>query len=69
MSDAIGKATATSTPTEAVHDLLRQIAEENNLEVLNQLDAVPARTETIATPEQQAIAAQNRRLAELRHGQ
>ena len=69
MSDAIGQATATSTPAEAVQDLLRQIANENNLDIAAQLDAVPAMTHTITTAEQQAVAAQNRRLAELRHGQ
>lgn len=69
MSDAIGQATATSTPTEAVQDLLRQIANENNLDIAAQLDTVPVVKETIVTPEQQAVAAQTRTLAKLRHGQ
>lgn len=69
MSDAIGQATATSTPTEAVQDLLRQIANENNLDIAAQLDTVPVVKDRIITPEQQAVAAQKRRLDELRHAQ
>ena len=67
MSDAINQATATSTPTQAVHDLLRQIADENNLDVRSQLDAIPTVQQSIATPAQKDAAAQSNRLAALRH--
>jgi len=67
MSNAMNEAMATSTPTEAVHDLLRQIAEENNLDVLAQLDAVPTVRQTVRTQEQEETAAQSSRLAALRH--
>ncbi|CAF0903268.1 unnamed protein product [Adineta steineri] len=67
MNDAMNNAMATSTPTEAVHDLLRQIADENNLDIRAQLDATPAIPQTIHTPAQQVAAEQNQRLAALRH--
>jgi hypothetical protein len=67
MSNAMNQAMATSTPTEAVHDLLRQIADENNLDISAQLDAVPAGHQTIKTRDQEEAAAQNKRLADLRH--
>jgi polyhydroxyalkanoate synthesis regulator phasin len=67
MSDAMNNATATSTPTEAVQDLLRQIANENNLDIRAQLDAIPTMQHSIATPAQQEAAAQSSRLAALRH--
>jgi hypothetical protein len=67
MSNAMNQAMATSTPTEAVHDLLRQIAEENNLDIRNQLEAVPTVQTTVRTQEQQEVAAQSSRLAAIRH--
>ncbi|CAF1129566.1 unnamed protein product [Adineta ricciae] len=67
MSNAMNQAMATSAPTEAVHDLLRQIADENNLEIREQLDAIPNIQHTIQTPAQQETAAQSNRLAALRH--
>jgi len=67
MSNAMNQAMATSTPTEAVHDLLRQIADENNLDIREQLDAMPAVQQTVRTTEQQEAAAQSTRLAALRH--
>ncbi|CAF0777010.1 unnamed protein product [Rotaria sordida] len=67
MSDAMNQAMATSTPTEAVQDLLRQIANENNLDIRAQLDAIPTVQQSIATPAQKEAAAQNSRLAALRH--
>ena len=69
MSNAMNQAMATSSPTEAVHDLLRQIADENNLEIREQLDAIPNIQHTIQTPAQQEAAAQSNRLAALRHAQ
>jgi hypothetical protein len=67
MSNAMNQAMATSTPTEAVHDLLRQIAEENNLDIRAQLEAVPTVQTTVRTQEQQEVAAQSSRLAAIRH--
>ncbi len=67
MSNAMNQAMATSTPTDAVQDLLRQIAEENNLDIRAQLDAVPAAQHTVRTQEQEQVAAQSSRLAALRH--
>jgi division protein CdvB (Snf7/Vps24/ESCRT-III family) len=67
MNNAMNQAMATSTPTEAVHDLLRQIADENNLDIREQLDAMPNAQQTIQTPARQEAAAQSSRLAALRH--
>ena len=67
MSSAMNQAMATNTPSDAVHDLLRQIADENNLDIREQLDAVPNVQQTIHTPAQQEAAAQSSRLAALRH--
>lgn len=58
---------ATSTPTEAVHDLLRQIAAENDLDIADQLSAAPAAGQTVRTTIDRETAEQNRRLADLRH--
>jgi hypothetical protein len=67
MSNAMNQAMATSTPTEAVQDLLRQIADENHLDIRAQLDAIPTMQHAIPTPAQQETAAQSNRLAALRH--
>ncbi|CAM2698745.1 unnamed protein product [Rotaria socialis] len=67
MSDAMNQAMATSTPAEGVQELLRQIADENNLDIRSQLDAIPAIQNSVVTPVQQVAAAQNSRLAALRH--
>ncbi|CAF4900763.1 unnamed protein product, partial [Rotaria sp. Silwood2] len=67
MSNAMNQAMATGAPTEAVQDLLRQIAEENNLDISTQLDAIPTVQQTVTTQAQQEVAAQNSRLAALRH--
>ncbi len=67
MSNAMNQAMATSTPTDAVHDLLRQIADENNLDIRDQLDAVPAVPRTERTPAQREEAAQKSRLDAIRH--
>ena len=67
MSNAMSQAMATSTPTEAVQDLLRQIADENHLDIRAQLDAVPTIQQSITTSAQQEAAAQSTRLAALRH--
>ncbi|CAF4192391.1 unnamed protein product [Adineta steineri] len=67
INNAMNQAIATSTPTEAVQDLLRQIADENQIDIRVQLDAIPTIQHSIATPAQQEITAQNSRLAALRH--
>jgi hypothetical protein len=67
MSNAMNQAMATSTPTEAVHDLLRQIADENNLDIREQLDSGPTVPTSIKTTAQQEEDAQRNRLAALRH--
>jgi division protein CdvB (Snf7/Vps24/ESCRT-III family) len=67
MSNAMNKVMATSTPTEAVQDLLRQIADENNLDIRAQLDSIPTIQHPIITPAQKENAAQSSRLAALRH--
>ncbi|CAF1189195.1 unnamed protein product [Rotaria magnacalcarata] len=67
MSNAMNQAMATSTPTEGVQELLRQIADENNLDIRSQLDAIPAIQNSVVTPAQQVAATQNSRLAALRH--
>jgi hypothetical protein len=67
MNNAMNKVLATSTPTESVQDLLRQIADENNLDIRIQLDAIPTIQHSIITPAQQEIAAQSTRFAALRH--
>ena len=41
MEDAMGSATTTSTPTTAVDDLIKQVADEAGLEVSEQLASVP----------------------------
>lgn len=73
MSNAMNQAMATSTPTEAVHDLLQQIANENNLDIKSQLDAmstIPTGVPTTGrTPAQIETDEQSRRLAALRHAQ
>ncbi|CAF1594941.1 unnamed protein product [Rotaria sp. Silwood1] len=67
MSNAMNQAMATSTPTDAVQDLLRQIADENNLDIRAQLDAMPTVQQTVQTPAQQEATATANRLAALRH--
>ena len=64
---AMNEVMASSTPTDAVQDLLRQIADENHLDIRAQLEAVPTIPQTITTPAQQEVAAQSSRLAALRH--
>jgi division protein CdvB (Snf7/Vps24/ESCRT-III family) len=67
MSNTMNQVMATNTPTEAVQDLLRQIADENNLDIRVQLDAIPTIQHSIATSAQQEAAAQSSRLAALLH--
>lgn len=69
MNNAMNQAMATSTPTEAVHDLLRQIADENNLDVREQLDALPSAHQSVAEPTQarKEEAALKSRFDALRH--
>lgn len=67
MSNAMNQAMATNAPTEAVHDLLRQIAEENNLEALELINAMPKIATIDQTQERREQLAQEKRLADLRH--
>ncbi len=67
ISNAMNHALATTTPTEAVHDLLRQIADEHQLDIRAQLDAVPIIPHSITSPAQEEAAIQSSRLAALRH--
>lgn len=68
MSNAMNQAMATSTPTDAVQDLLRQIADENNLDIRAQLDAVSSIPTTVAAnPARQEEAAQRERFTAIRH--
>merc|ERR1719228_1569023 len=68
MEDAMGSATATTTPTSQVDDLIRQVAEEAGLEVSEQLASVPAGTLGEATAASTVVKDDplSRRLAALR---
>ena len=44
MEDAMGSATTTTTPENQVEALMKQVAEENGLEITEQLASVPAAT-------------------------
>lgn len=65
----MNQAMATSTPTEAVHDLLRQIADENNLDVRDQLNELPGAYQPVreTTQAQRDEAALKSRFDALRH--
>ena len=67
MSNAMNQAMATSTPTEAVQDLLRQIADENNLDIRAQLDAISTIPTTVPGERQREEAAQRERFTAIRH--
>ncbi|KAM8861066.1 charged multivesicular body protein 1a [Synchiropus picturatus] len=71
MEDSMGSAMAMTTPMEQVDNLIQQIAEENGLEVIDQLNQLPARSTTVE--EGESSQTQNkedqlsRRLAMLRN--
>ncbi|XP_022256797.1 charged multivesicular body protein 1a-like [Limulus polyphemus] len=53
LEDAMGSATSTSTPQEQVDNLIQQVAEENGLEILDQLQgakSVPSSSVSERTP-------------------
>ena len=65
MEGAMGSATTTTTPENEVEALMKQVAEENGLEVTEQLASVP--TDTVAeAASSTADDALGRRLAALR---
>merc|ERR1712131_563713 len=49
MEGAMGSAMATSAPTSAVDALIRQVADENELDVANMLDAAPEQNASVAS--------------------
>ncbi|KAM9807637.1 charged multivesicular body protein 1a [Neosynchiropus ocellatus] len=51
MEDSMGSAMAMTTPMEQVDDLIQQIAEENGLEVIDELNKLPARSTTVVEGE------------------
>merc|ERR1712018_154667 len=67
MEDAMGSATTTTTPVDQVEALMRQVADENGLEITENLASVPTQTigEASAAPAT-ADDALGRRLAALR---
>jgi charged multivesicular body protein 1 len=69
MDDAMGSATTTSTPVNQVEALMRQVADENGMEISEQMASVPAGT-IAASVEPSASATVDdplsRRLAALR---
>merc|ERR1712223_738174 len=67
MEDAMGSATTTTTPENQVEALMKQVAEENGLEITEQLASVP--TDSIAVPHAETATADDalgKRLAALR---
>ena len=69
MQDAMGTATTTTTPQNQVEDLMKQVAEENGLEIAEQLASVPSATVGEATAASATTSqddALGRRLAALR---
>lgn len=67
MEDAMQSTTATSTPQDQVEQLLRQTAEENNIELQHDLASKesPASVPTVATHDQEtSIGDEDARLAE-----
>ena len=68
MEDAMGSATTTTTPENQVEALMRQVADENGLEITEQLASVPSATvgEATAAASTTADDQLSRRLAALR---
>eukprot|EP00093_Oithona_nana_P004030 04030.XXX_53980_52077_1 [CDS] Oithona nana genome sequencing. len=69
MEDAMGSATTTTTPVNQVEALMKQVADENGLEITEQLASVPANTIGEATAASATTASEDplsRRLAALR---
>ena len=69
MEDAMGSATTTTTPENQVEALMKQVAEENGLEITEQLASVPSATIGEATATATTATADDalgRRLAALR---
>jgi len=66
MEDAMGSATTTTTPESQVEALMKQVADENGLEISEQLASVPANTIGEATASASTEDPLSRRLAALR---
>ena len=67
MDDAMNSATTTTTPVNQVEELMKQVADENGLEISDQLASVPSATVGEATAASTtADDALGRRLAALR---
>lgn len=70
LEDAMGSATTTSTPVDQVNQLIQQVAEENNLEVMDQLaDAPIGAPSSVVAPGERSQTTEDslsRRLAALR---
>merc|ERR1719384_743608 len=69
MEDAMGSATTTTTPVNQVEALMKQVADENGLEITEQLASVPANTIGEATAASATTTSEDplsRRLAALR---
>merc|ERR1712026_302285 len=68
MEDAMGSATTTTTPENQVEALMKQVADENGLEITEQLASVPANTigEATAASTTASDDPLSRRLAALR---
>ncbi|MEE6517086.1 hypothetical protein FKM82_027092 [Ascaphus truei] len=68
MEDAMGSAMTLTTPQEQVDNLIVQVAEENGLEVMDQLSQLPAGASSVgessARPQEDQLS---RRLAALRN--
>ena len=67
MENAMGTATTTTTPESAVEALMKQVADENGLEITENLASVPS--QTIGEPTATTATADDalgRRLASLR---
>ena len=62
----MGSATTTTTPVNQVDDLIKQVAEENGLEISEQLASVPAASVGEASATTAKDDALGRRLAALR---
>ncbi|XP_032830728.1 charged multivesicular body protein 1a [Petromyzon marinus] len=67
MEDSMSSATTLTTPQDQVESLIHQIAEENGLEVMDQLDQLPAGASTVGEASARSQEDQlSRRLAALR---
>lgn len=64
MENSMGVATSSMTPVDQVDALIQQVADQNGLEIRQQLDQLPAGTETVSSHAEEDALTQ--RLAKLR---